>query len=312
MKITRKTRHIAKYLTLVGNKQTFYLGIAQQSNNTSTLENLGFSIPPISGERILPSAGFGKATEKNADGYIIVHRDQPMETAYRQREWTWKEFHGRYDYEEKTKIVEVSYKRYPRTTMPPYAMSLEVLQNGAGEILIVAGPFSKDDAQFERATNTANMLIEIFGECFVFNKDLFTWKKAPVRQLNWVLLPPGKNPWASAKPSLDKIIERTEPGNQPVIQARFDAVGKYEPEFVAVGKAGFDGYVIFGFPSRGLCILESQAVNNATYVLNNDLWEIISGWSKSEILHTSSHQARLIHRKGWFESLDKLLQKKAA
>lgn len=312
MKITRKIRNIAKYLSHIANKETFYIGVPASSNYLESVHNLGFSVPVASGERILPAADFGPATERNADGYMVIHRDQPMETAYRQREWTWKEFRGRYDYQEKSKIVEIPYSRYPRTHIPPYAVHLEVLQNGIGEGLIVAGPFMKEEVQYERAMNTVNMLVEIFGDCIVFNKDLFAWKKAPLRQLNWELLPPGKNPWESAKSALDKIILRAETGNQPVIRARFDAVGKYEPEFIAVGRAGFNGYVIFGFPSRGFCILESQAVNNATYVLKNETFETVSALSKAEILHANAHLARLIHRKGWFGTLDILFRRRAA
>lgn len=312
MKIVKKTRGIAKYLNHVKDGQVFYLGIVVQDKHLAPLEKLGFSNPPKPGEQLLPDATWGTASDKNANGYIVKHTDLPKETAYRQGEWRWKQFKGRYECEEKSKIVDIPYQRYPRTIVPAYAINLEVLQNGLGEIIVVAGPFTKESNPMEVATNTSNMLVDIFKECLIFNKDLFSWKKSPLRQLNWELLPPGKNPWQSGKSALQGIVSRSPTGNQPVIQARFDAVGNYEPEFIAVGKAGFDGYVIFGFPTLGFCILESRAINNATYVLNDDSWENISALSKAEILQNNAHKARFVHRETWFSALHNLFRKKAA
>ncbi|MCA8494020.1 hypothetical protein [Burkholderia arboris] len=39
--------------------------------------------------------------------------------------------------------------------------------------------------------------------------------------------------------------------NQEVIEAHFAEVGKYNPEFIAIGLGGFDDYVVFGFPAKG-------------------------------------------------------------
>lgn len=276
MRINHKTRDIAKHLRYIQQGKPYYLGLPIEETYFQILEKLGFSLPPIQGERILPSGIFGSASLKNANGYQIVHRDHPKETAYRQAEWNWKEFRGRYDFVERSKIVEIPYPRYPRTQVAPYAIELEVKQSKTGEMLIVAGPFIYENSDMDKATNTANMFIELFKGLLVYDESLATWSKVPLRRLNWELLPQGNNPWKSAQIGLRKIVERVDKGNQPVIQKRFDAIGIHDPEFVAVGKAGFEGYVVFGFPSSGICILESDSVNNATYVLNNADWELVS------------------------------------
>jgi hypothetical protein len=110
-----------------------------------------------------------------------------METAYRQVEWHWKEFRGRYDTEDRSKIVEVPYKRYPRSEVPPHAAELEIRASAEGVLHIVVGLFTAgiDDS---RATNSYNMLIELFGGCSVLRADMTTWERAPTRQLNWELL----------------------------------------------------------------------------------------------------------------------------
>ncbi len=307
MRINRKTRNIAKYLRHIKQGKSYFLGLPIEEVHFDILQRLGFNLPPTQGERVLPDGIFGAASHKNAYGFEIVHREQPKETAYRLMEWKWKEFRGRYDSVERSKIVEVPYKRYPRTQFAPYAIELEIKQSKAGELLIVAGPFINDNSDIDKATNTANMFIELFKETLVFDESLATWSKVPVRRLNWELLPPGKNPWESAKSGLKKIVERADKGNQPVIQKRFDAIGIYKPEFIAEGKGGFNGYVVFGFPSNGFCILESNSVNNATYVLNDGNWESVSQLSKAEILNARTHKSRLIHRENWFKELSSFI-----
>ncbi|MBA4069945.1 MAG: hypothetical protein C0495_08825, partial [Acinetobacter sp.] len=188
-----------------------------------------------------------------------------------------------------------------------YGIELEIKQPEVGELLIVAGPFIKNDNEIDVATNTANMLVEIFKEAFVFNESLATWNKVPVRKLNWVLLPHGKSPWESAKAVIKQVVEKADKGNQSVIQKRYDEIGKFEPEFIAAGRGGFNGYVVFGFPSRGFCILESNSVNNATYVLNDGNWESVSQLSKAEILNSKIHKKRLTHRENWFRELKLLM-----
>ncbi len=306
MKFRRKTRGIAKYLTHLQPDGQFWLGQPAEKN-LELLGNLGFSIPFVEGERLLPPADRGPACRRNAEGDEIVHRDQPLETAFRQTEWHWKEFRGRYDSEDRSKIVDVPYKRYPRTEVAPHSVELNMIRGDDGVMHVVAGPFSCNTVDDERATNTANVFVELFGECIVLHPDLTAWQNVPVRQLNWELLPPGKNPWASAQPALERVVKRAEEGNQPVIRARFETIGQFNPEFVAVGTGGFDGYVVFGFPRLRSCVLECRSVNNATYVLTEDSWEYVSMLSKAEILNAKAHRARVVHREAWFQIVADLL-----
>ncbi len=302
----QKTRCISKKLTHLKPNDQYYLGV-KADRHINRLQELGFSHPLVIGEQMLVSAIYGPASRRNAEGFEIVHRDQEMETAYRQVEWHWTEFRGRYDTQECSKIVDVPYDRYPRTIISPYAVELMVRSREINEIFIVAGPFSSTGKDDHRETNTANMFMELFGECIVLQPDLSIWKKVQTRQLNWQLLPPGKNPWSTAQSNLRQVIKRAKKGIQPVIGARFDAIGEYGPEYIAIGLGGFDGYVAFGFPRLGICILESRSVNNATYVLDEGTWESISMLSKAEILDAKSHRRRLIHRESWFREIIVLL-----
>jgi hypothetical protein len=307
MQINRKTRNIAKYLNHLQPGELFVLGLAIDIDTQQRLKQLGFDLPLVPGQRLLPSASKGPASRRNAEGFDIVQRDQPMETAYRQVEWHWTQFAGRYGTEEMSKIVDVPYQRYPRTHVAPYSAELEIKVRADGRAFVVAGPFVNSEAQLAAATNTANTLREVLGAFEVLGKDLSSWVSAPVRRLHWQLLPPGKNPWESAKPVLEKMVERAPVGNQGVLRARLTAVGEKKPDFVAVGIGGFEGYTVFGFVKQRLCVLECPQVNNATYVLPMESWEAVSQMTKAQILDAKAHKARIVHTRSWFDALDEVL-----
>jgi len=307
MKISRKTRNITKYLNHLKPSEIYMLGLPLDAGLGDIFKEMEFEAPLLPGLRLLLPATKGPACRRNAEGFDIVHRDQPMEVAHRQIEWHWTQFVGRYDSEERSKIVDVPYRRYPRTHIAPYSVDVEIKVRDDGQPFIVAGPFVNDISQVTTATNTANMLREVFGGFEVLSKDLSNWVSAPVKRLHWQLLPPGNNPWESAKPVLEKMVERAPAGNQNVLRARLSAVGEKKPDFVAIGVGGFGGYTVFGFVKQALCVLECPQVNNATYVLSMESWEIVSQMTKAQILDSKSHKERIVHTRTWFSALNKVL-----
>ena len=82
---------------------------------------------------------------------------------------------------------------------------------------------------------------------------------------------------------------------------------RYGPDFVAIGQAGFDGYLVFGFAQYGLYVLESRMLDNATYILGTD-WETVSRLTKADIINNQLSVARLVHDRGWPEKLDQTLR----
>jgi len=314
MQINRKTRNITKYLKHLQPSESYMLGLIVHPSVETRLKNLGFDVPLVPGQRLLPPAVKGPASRRNAEGFDTIHRDRPMETASRQAVWTWTQFAGRNQTEEQSKMVDVPYKRYPRTHVLPYSVELEVRVRPDGQVYVVAGPFTNDEASVVVATNTANMMREALGGFEVLDKGLSSWVNAPIRRLHWHMLPPGRNPWESALPSLERVVERAPAGNQGVLRARLSAVGAKQPDFVAIGLGGFEGYAVFGFVRQNLCVLECPQVNNATYVLQMESWERISQMTKAEILDAGAHTARIVHTRGWFDALDAVLddRRKAA
>jgi len=149
-------------------------------------------------------------------------------------------------------------------------------------------------------------MLEIFGECEVFVDSSASIISSPIRRLNWRLLPPGVRPWNNLQGEMQSIINLAPAGNRPVIENRFRTINGFRPSVVAIGQAGFAGYVVFGFEEKQIFLLESIRVNNATYVFGRQ-WEQLSRLSKTEILENTLQQDRIIHRSGWHQHIARLL-----
>lgn len=282
------------------------LGVSGVAEHRDTLVKAGFTSDLAVGESVLPAPVFGRTSRFNAEGREIKHKDRPMETAYRQAVWRWKEFRGRHDYEWQSKIVDVPYKRYPRTLVSPPSVELRLAVTANDESVVV-GPSlvyaGQDDPTLE---HIIKLFLEIFGECSVFAENLDTLILPPVRRLNWEVLPAGRRPWSTLRGEVEPILEGAPEGNRKVIQYRFETLNGYDPEFAAIGQAGFKGYLVFGFPQKNLYVLESAYTGNATYVFN-ERWEDLSKRTKAEIIDENLHTARLVHRRGWRSRVRRLL-----
>ena len=165
-----------------------------------------------------------------------------------------------------------------------------------------------DDTNQNEIIAAVNVILEIFGECEIFDVANNPMVSPKVIRLNWELLPKGKYPWEKQKERMEPYFKRAQGTNRAVVEKRIEEINKYAPDFTAIGTGGFGGYVVHGFEDLNMYILESVQVNNATYVLKND-WESISQLTKSEILNNDLHDARLIHNKNWYKDLEELFKK---
>ena len=302
----KRIRNLDNYLISLREKESFVIGVKNISRFNKKLYRAGFSKKLEIGERVLPNFSFGPVSSYNAEGTYIVHKDQPMETAYREAEWHWKEWSGRFDTVERSKIVDVPYKRYPRTFVPPPSTEISIEKDSNEEKLIISEKLIKIKSDYKNILHIINLFLEIFGEAEILNENLDSYYIAPVKRLNWKILPEGKMPWKKLKEKIEPIVEKAAEGNRNIIRNRFETINKYEPNFVAVGQAGFDGYIIFGFPSKNIFVCESIHTDNATYIFDDD-WEELSQLTKAEILDNNYQKDRIIHRKNWYKDIKKLL-----
>ena len=252
----------------------------------------------------MPSV-IGAVTRRNAEGSFIVHTDRNKEKHSRMIEWTYKQFAGRGETKVVTDSTSRDYERYPRTFVPPQSVEIMIAEKDSSKI-VTSYEFNFISENEEIIIHTINVFLEIFGECEILDADKNPIIAPEARRLNWEILPKGKCPWNTQKQRLEPFFKKAKGTNRQVVEKRLETVNKYEPDFTAIGSAGFGGYIVHGFVDKNLYVLESIQVNNATYILKND-WESISQLSKSEILNNDLHEARAIHNKQWYQSIAKLL-----
>jgi len=299
-------RELSRYLDSSNYGRTFIFGAQLDSLSDPILDRIGFAHERSMGDSVLPVSDFGPVSRYNTDGRVVVHKDKPMETAYRQAEWRWLEWRGRYDTEEQSRIVDVPYKRYPRTFIPPPSVELTIGKTAASRLAILSPRIELNASNKDSVIHIINLFLEIFGCCEVFSDSLEEMVSSPLRRLNWRILPPGKYPWPKLKSQIDRLLQYMTKGNRKVIEYRLEVINSYGPAFYAIGQAGFRGYIVLGFPDRSLFFLESMYFGNATYVFAEN-WETLSKMTKAEILGQDLHVDRIIHRQGWQQRVHQLL-----
>lgn len=288
----KRIRNIDKYLSDLGEGEIFRIALLNLGDFERRVNNAGFN-ELESGIQMLPNI-VGPKSRFNAEGGFIIHRDREKERVY--RESVIKDWHGNYH------TVDIGYFRYPRTLIQPPSVELTVMDNNQNELLIVSKDLVNEPANYNDILHVVNLFLELFGECDTVSNDnnLIIDFNAPLRRLNWTVLPRGEYPWERLRGNIDVLIDRVKVNYQPIIRQRFQTITSNNPNFVAIGRAGFNGYVIFGFPERDFFVLESIFHNNATYVLGNN-WEELSQLSKAELIADELYRERFEHRVNWLE-----------
>lgn len=298
----KRIRKIKPYLRLIPPGNDVWIGVVNPPSEA--LEKIGFSTNAEPGESILPSPN-GPVSRFNAEGKEIVHEDRPMETAYRTVEWHWTEWHGPRRVEQ-SDFRDIPYQRYPRTFVVPPALELTLVTDSEGNSVIRTPKIINWKQNEDGLVHAVNLLLEIFGECVFYDAGMKQLIEIPIKRLNWEVLPPGQRPWTQLKQDVKKLLDQVSVGNRPVVEHRLETINEYEPNFAAVGQAGFRGYVILGFKDHDTYVLESLFYGNATYVFG-ERWEELSKRTKAEILGDNLQKARFMHRLGWDKKIKELL-----
>lgn len=302
----RRIRKIKNNFPLLKEGQKFYFGINLFDRFAEKIKEAGFiNFDP--GSSVLPKGIFGPISFFNAEGKEVKRTDLPMETAYRQVEWHWKQWRGRGETEDMSDIRDVPYQRYQRDFISPPSIEITIFSKTDGSKIIVSPLLTYSTTVEKELTHIANLFLEIFGECQVFSDNLEEIIKVPISNLNWRILPQGEMPWKKLKGEISGLLNKLGSGKRIVVENRVEIINGHGAKFCAVGEAGFSGYVVLGFPDKGLYLMESMFYGNATYVFGEE-WRELSKKTKAEILNNSLQKERIIHRKGWEEQINELLK----
>lgn len=298
-------RSLGTHIRAFAAGDTAVAALRLDDNSRARLIEAGFREPIEAGQSVLPSAHLGRAAAFNAEGREIIHKDLPKETVYRSVEWTHEQWNGPYT-ETVTEVIERPYQRYPRTYDEPPSIELTIRQAADGQLFACASErvIGRDD---EKLIHDVNLILDICGECEILAQNLVTPFRGNVRRLNWDVLPRGNYPWNDLRERIRPTIERLDDNAKPVIEHRLEIVSRYPHEFVAIGTAGFSGYVVFGFPALGIYVLECVHDGNATYIFGQD-WQELSQMTKAEILGEHLQLHRIIHARNWRLRLGELMR----
>lgn len=291
----KSVRSLSIYESTIQRLGTFRV-VHAMPTDPKALDALGFDSAPTEGESLIPYP-VGPVSAFNANGREIIRRDLPKVSQSRMVWSTWNDWHGNPHSGMQIRSQQV----YQKELVPPPEEYITVMRGESGPVL-ASRALSKTVDDEEKMIHVINLFLEIFGNLEITSVDLKSAQSLVVKRLNWRILPPGEFPFERAKKELAEYLDRVEENVRPVVQSRIRSVTQYKPDFVAVGVGGFREYVVFGFQSKGIYVLESPTLGNATYVFKNN-WAEVSALSKKEILNGALHEARLIHNNRWTGAL---------
>jgi hypothetical protein len=274
------------------------------NDNLVKAQKIGFPESPVVGDSVLPKI-IGPATRLNSYGRDLVLRNQEKETLYRTQYWEHKEWVGRGETIDVTSLVSIPYKRYPRSHTDGCEMEMVVRDGGSGDVIASASAIKYDEAHRIELVNAVNVFLEIFGYVELFDSSLEPIPTpAEVRRLNWNILPKGEK---ITKERLSDVLSKSK-RIWPVELWRQEKISGFGPAEIAIGTAGFSGYIIYVFPVKKLAILESLRYGNASYILDDGEWETLSKMTKQQLLSNKLVKAREIHLGGWSDRITDLLK----
>ena len=304
MKINRKRICSKKYISTFQENSKLSVIVPAEAITTKKLELFGFSETDEVGTSILPNA-YNSYAQKNAEQFFTINKDLPKERYTQTVYWTRKQWAGRGEVEEITEYTDLIKQRYHRDYHLPYSVEFTLIKCD-DKYSIISEPIKNIEDNTNKVINTINMVLGLFGECeLISDKDPITINRPKTIRLNWEILPQGVYPWERVKETVSNVTGKYNNTSQKMMMRNCELIHSLSPDFIACGKSGFKGYVVFGFTQKNLFILESMYPNNATYVFDKN-WEELSKLSKAEILSESLHKCRIIHNTKWEENFKQL------
>lgn len=158
------------------------------------------------------------------------------------------------------------------------------------------------DVRKNHLKEAINLMLEIYGYCYIFDGDIQFDKTVKQRRCNWEILPPGKNPIDQVK----RRLKETGVGTDTYEVYRLEQIGKYDYDEMVEGTNGFTGYYAYLFEKY--CVFESAKYGNATYIVLRDDWEILSQKTKKVLFEEGKVENKIIHNSKWFQNITEVFK----
>ncbi|SIO35317.1 hypothetical protein SAMN05444722_1615 [Rhodovulum sp. ES.010] len=302
----KRVRNVERHLGGVAEGAEFRLLVRIAPEDATRLARAGFDETLLQdGDAVLPAA-IGPATRLNAEGRWQVRRDLPKESRYITTVmWRRMQWAGR-DREEHESAVDIHRMCYPRELVPPTGFELS-WRTQDGQAFVLSPKFQRKPAALDDIRIAMNVVLELFGRFELIDAG-FEWiPPAPMRRVNWRMLPAGAHPWPRLEEHLADALRRTPDRVSAVIMDRQKEIVSQGPDLMYVGVGGFSDYIAYELRNCGVVVLESIRRGNALYVFGDD-WRTVSSMTKAEVLAGNLHLERIIHSEGWKARLNKALR----
>ncbi|WP_318453187.1 hypothetical protein [Photobacterium leiognathi] len=296
----KSIRSLTKVMRVAGDATKVRLTVDLKNISKEVLVQLGFNEKINIGDYLIPAV-IGKYTRFNANGDIKIRKDLPMEPESVMYYGSSRDWHGGIHYGIRTRTMD----KYPRENIPAPSETFEIVSIGE-KLFLSSSELNLLDVDETRNIHITNLMLECFSQFDIYNVDKKEIIGPRIKRLQWDILPTGECPWNKAKTIIIDRIKHLEDKDKKVIEHRMETISRQEPDFLATGRAGFSGYFVYGFKDRGVYILESMELDNATYVFNSE-WEAISQLTKSQIINSDLPHQRIIHNKSWRLSINRAI-----
>ena len=201
---------------------------------------IGFENKSVNGDSLIPSI-IGKVTSKNAIGAERTRKDLGLQKESISFFTSWKDWHGQSHSGVQIREVE----KYPREYIKAQEERLHIIESDTGRYISTKELLLSESNKIE-VLHLANLMLESFGEFELLDSTNNLINPPGFRQLHWDIFPPGEYPWFKAKGLVGEITKNLKDSERAVVECRMEALSRYTPDFLATGRAGFNGYFVFG------------------------------------------------------------------
>ena len=248
------------------------------------------------GDIVLPSGKFGIQSKKNAYGYSCADKTKPKERRYVSTNWIQP-----FGNDNASPVaVDIYRPCYPKINVPAYEIELQLYMDKNGNRYVIVNLTEEVKKGFLK--EAINLLLEIYGVCYIFEKDIRIEESTKRHRCNWEILPAGEMP--------SKHIEKQLRDHGKDINTydvfRLDYLEKYNAEKIVEGTNGFKGYYAYVFKKH--CVLESAVYGNATYIIQKQNWEILSQKNKKELFDEGYVVKKIDHTENWKYNISKMFE----
>lgn len=184
---------------------------------------------------------------------------------------------------------------YPQICVPAYEIELQLFKGENGDRYVIAN-LTKEIRE-NMLKEAVNLLLEIYGVCYIFEKDIKIDYSVKRQRCNWEILPAGEMP----SKHIEKQLREQGKNVDTFDRHRLEYIEKYHFEKQVIGVKGFKGY--YAYVSKKYCVLESAIYGNATYIIPEENWEILSQKTKKELFDEGYVIKKIDHTKSWEDTI---------